>query len=279
MAHNETTNIWSHLLGVPLYIFLILYMLFWTAPDVRLGLHDSDTILLIPVGWIRWINLLIAKHILWLDADVTITEETIKFPMIVHMIGNITWMSMSSIYHLFSCHSERAMWRLYKYDYAGVSIMIACSIYPPYIYGFLCDKVVHFAYLYTSVINISALLLVVVCVHPKFDNEKYRKLRTVLYWVVGLSCGLPGFHYLLFQDPVHMSYSNLYLWSLGGFFFVFGAFVYFQRFPERKYPKRFDYFGQSHNLWHFFVLLGGITHFFASLSNYYGRRVQQCPLM
>jgi len=154
--------------------------------------------------------------------------------------------------------------------------MIACSVYPPYIYGFLCGQMVHWAYFYTSFINISSIMLVVVCVHPNFDNNEYRKLRTVLYCVVGLSCGLPGFHYLI-ADLTYVSYCNLYLWGLGGFFFVFGAFIYFKRFPERKYPGRFDYFGQSHNIWHFFVLLGGITHFFASLANYYGRRAKVCP--
>jgi adiponectin receptor len=170
------------------------------------------------------------------------------------------------------------MCRLYKYDYAGVSVMIACSVYPPYIYGFLCGQMVHWAYFYTSFINISSIMLVVVCVHPNFDNNEYRKLRTVLYCVVGLSCGLPGFHYLI-ADLTYVSYCNLYLWGLGGFFFVFGAFIYFKRFPERKYPGRFDYFGQSHNIWHFFVLLGGITHFFASLANYYGRRAKVCPVI
>ena len=129
---------------------------------------------------------------------------------------------------------------------------------------------------YTGIINISSFALVILCVHPKIDYHKYRKLRTVLYCVVGLLWGAPGFHYL-FADPVYVSYCNLYLWSLGGFFFVFGAFVYYKKFPERKYPGRFDYFGQSHNIWHVFVLLGGITHFLASLANYYGRRMQKCP--
>lgn len=277
MLHNETTNIWSHLYGVFIYLFLVVYMIFWTAPDASLNLSDEDTILFLSVGSIKTLNRFIAKHILWIESDVTMTMEVTKFPMIVHLIGCITCMSLSSIYHLFCCHSERAMCRLYKYDYAGVSIMIACSIYPPYNYPMMCDPTVFLGYIYTSIINISSLVLVIVWVHPKFDNAKYRKLRTVLYWIVGISWGVPGFHYLFTSYPT-VSYCNLYLWALGGVFFVFGAFVYFKRFPESKYPGRFDIFGQSHNIWHFFVLLGGITHFFASLANYYGRRIQQCPI-
>lgn len=169
------------------------------------------------------------------------------------------------------------MCTLWKYDYTGVSIMIATSVYPPYIYGLWCDKTAHLMYTYIGIINISALCLAAVCIFERF--EKYRGLRVVLFCIVGIACGLPGFQYFFSRDHENNSYCNVWLWLLGGVFFVFGAFVYSQKFPEKKYPLRFDYFGQSHNIWHFFVLLGGITNFFASLASYYGRRVQVCPLI
>lgn len=136
MLHNESTNIWSHLSGVFIYAFLILYLVFWTVPSASSGLTTEDTILGVSVATIIKVNRFIAKHILWIEEDVVDTLDTTKVPIIIHMIGNIICMSLSSIYHLFCCHSEKLMCRLYKYDYAGVSIMIACSIYPPYIYGF-----------------------------------------------------------------------------------------------------------------------------------------------
>jgi adiponectin receptor len=29
-----------------------------------------------------------------------------------------------------------------------------------------------------------------------------------------------------------------------------GSIVYASKFPERRWPGRFDYFGNSHNIWH-----------------------------
>lgn len=278
MLHNETTNIWSHLYGVYLYIFLIVYLIFWTVPDMTESLDPNGYVLGVPIQWILEGNKFISKHILWIDADITQTREISKIPLLIHMVGNIFCMSMSSIYHLFCCHSKEMNCKLYKYDYTGVSVMIACSIYPPYVYGFMCQETLIWAYVYTGFINISSILLVIVCIHPKFDNAGYRNLRTILYVIVGLSCSIPAFHYVFFHDANSMAYSNLSLWALGGFFYVFGAYIYASRWPEKKYPGKFDYFGQSHNIWHFLVLWGGVTHFFASLSNYYGRRAQECPI-
>jgi adiponectin receptor len=142
----------------------------------------------------------------------------------------------------------------------------------------MCENAIHWAYFYVSFINIASLILVIICVHPSFDNVKFRKWRTGMYVIVGLSCGVPGIHCQFFSSPGEFGYTNLYLWALGGFFFVLGAYIYFIRFPEKKYPGKFDYFGQSHNIWHLFVFLGAFTHFIASLSSYYGRRVEVCPV-
>ena len=101
MMHNEAVNIWSHLLGAILYMFLIVYIVFWTVPDARLGLDPEDTILGLSVKNIISMNQWVSKHILWLEDDITHTYEITKMPMIIHMVGNIIAMSMSSIYHLF----------------------------------------------------------------------------------------------------------------------------------------------------------------------------------
>ena len=101
IMHNETTNIWSHLYGAFVYIFLIFYILFWTVPDSRLGLSDEDTVMGLSVGFIKSFNAFITKHILWLEPDIVDTHDITKFPFMVHMGGSIFCMAMSSIYHLF----------------------------------------------------------------------------------------------------------------------------------------------------------------------------------
>ena len=43
--------------------------------------------------------------------------------------------------------------------------------------------------------------------------------------------------------------------------YLFGAAVYGLRLPESAFPKRFDYIGSSHQLWHACVVLAAYQHF------------------
>jgi len=45
--------------------------------------------------------------------------------------------------------------------------------------------------------------------------------------------------------------------------YVLGALIYASQVPERWCPGAFDYFGGSHNLWHFAVLGGILFHYVA----------------
>ena len=53
-------------------------------------------------------------------------------------------------------------------------------------------------------------------------------------------------------------YLELNYFIASGFMYVFGILFYITRFPEKKYPGRFDLFGSSHQIFHIFVLLGGL---------------------
>mmetsp|Transcript_7052 Transcript_7052/g.7918 ORF Transcript_7052/g.7918 Transcript_7052/m.7918 type:complete len:110 (+) Transcript_7052:271-600(+) len=106
MLHNETTNIWSHLLGAILYIFLLFYLVFWTATNDKSTLKDDDTIFGLSVGFINSFNTFVAKHLLWNEKDIVGSPEISKIPLYIHMAGNIICMTLSSGYHLFYCYSK-----------------------------------------------------------------------------------------------------------------------------------------------------------------------------
>ena len=57
-------------------------------------------------------------------------------PLILHMLAAITCLGLSSIFHLFACHSEECHSTLSRLDYGGIVILIGGSTIPPYIYGF-----------------------------------------------------------------------------------------------------------------------------------------------
>ena len=63
-----------------------------------------------------------------------------RWPIFIFLIGAVLCLTFSSIYHLFFLHSERIWKLLAKFDYAGISILIASSCFPHYYYIFYCEK-------------------------------------------------------------------------------------------------------------------------------------------
>ena len=52
--------------------------------------------------------------------------------------------------------------------------------------------------------------------------------------------------------------------------YVVGAVVYAMKVPEKFIPGWFDYFGGSHNIWHFAVLGGILFHYSAMYEMFSG---------
>ena len=57
-------------------------------------------------------------------------------------------------------------------------------------------------------------------------------------------------------------------WYFGGISYVVGALLYILRFPEKKFPRKFDYIGASHQIFHILVFIGALFHFMGSLDAY-----------
>jgi predicted membrane channel-forming protein YqfA (hemolysin III family) len=59
-----------------------------------------------------------------------------------------------------------------------------------------------------------------------------------------------------------------------------GLFFYLSRLPERKWPGTFDSFGNSHNIWHLFLIIGCSLWWFGFVEYYYAStkaNAQVCP--
>lgn len=59
-----------------------------------------------------------------------------KWPLYVFMLSAIFCLGSSALFHWFMAHSEKYFNLLNRLDYAGISILIAGSCYPPYFYFF-----------------------------------------------------------------------------------------------------------------------------------------------
>jgi adiponectin receptor len=202
-------------------------------------------------------------------------HDITRIPLYIHMMSGILCLSFSTFFHLFCSCSEYANNYFSRLDYGGISFLIAGSCMPPYFYSFYCKDTITFAYVYSIVIYSICTAAFVVTMIPKFDQPKFRKFRAILYIAAGLSTSFPAIH-LLMSENFYTYPFNAHLWALGGAIYIGGAILYALRIPERFFPMKFDYFGSSHNIFHFAVIIAAIVHFYAGLLNYHGRRVLMC---
>lgn len=49
---------------------------------------------------------------------------------------------------------------------------------------------------------------------------------------------------------------------LQGFLYISGAFIYAMRWPERSWPRTFDIWGSSHQIFHVLIVLAAAAHLY-----------------
>ena len=108
------------------------------------------------------------------------------------MAGAIICLLFSTIFHLFCAVSAKVYTVLARLDYSGISLLILGSTFPPIVYGFACFTWVKLAYL--ALMTTFCTLAFVATLLPSADMPEYRKLRGILFIIVGLSAGASPFH-------------------------------------------------------------------------------------
>lgn len=115
-----------------------------------------------------------------------------RWPIIVFLISAIFCLMCSAIYHLFYCLSERADEFFKRFDYAGISILITGSTFPPLVYGFYCQ--IFYAKLYLSLVGGTSIIVFFVSLGDKIHKEEYKKIKAFMYGGLGLFAGAPLLH-------------------------------------------------------------------------------------
>ena len=307
MIHNETTNIWSHMLGIIMFILLTSYIIIFIGQDKFIDSidamsggsnnsnlngpgpmtsnnfdsttnYDTNHSNFTDIG-VDFINkstehfnnsyLHGNKNSMMINYDIT------RVPLYVHMVAALCCFSMSTFFHWFSWCNDKANSFLSRLDYSGISFLIAGSWMPPYFYSFYWDETIVFAYAYSILIFSICGIAFAITLLPKFDTPRFKKHRAIIYIIAGIWTAIPCFH-LILDKNLKVDPLNAFLWILGGALYIAGATIYGVRFPERFFPRKFDYIGNSHNIFHFWSLLASFVHFFASLTIYFGRKALNC---
>nr|KAJ3417708.1 hypothetical protein HK105_000897 [Polyrhizophydium stewartii] len=223
-VHNESGNVYTHLVGVLLFLVLIPVFFFVLTPSV--------------------------PTTSWHDAAV----------FCIFYAGAIACLGFSTTFHMCCCHSRSAsiMWN--KADYIGIVALIVGSFVPTIFYGFFCMPNLQAVYL--TIFSLMGLGTIFITLLRRFSSPQYRYFRTSLFVALGVSGAIPLLHVVsIFGGRATYNMLALgYTFTMGAMYLV-GAFIYAYRIPERWIPNVFDIWGHSHQIWHILVLSAAVVHY------------------
>ncbi|KAH6835955.1 heptahelical transmembrane protein2 [Perilla frutescens var. hirtella] len=272
-CHNETINIWTHLIGF--FIFSkILIMSLTQKTSLRNVLETffGD-------GSDGWLPIMIHKsnssrpHLLLTDSyvgeigrldDANIDSTLIPiWPWLVLLGGAMSCLILSSISHLLGCHSRRFHYLFWRLDYTGISLMIVCSFFTPIYYIFPDHPYCRFFYL--SSVTLVGAAVVVTLLAPSLNTAHSRSFRATLFLCMGFSGVIPATHALILHWDHPQILISLFYELVMALFYGVGALVYVARIPERWKPGAFDILGHSHQIFHVLVVAAALAHCAATL--------------
>ncbi|KAK6347175.1 hypothetical protein TWF696_007251 [Orbilia brochopaga] len=221
--HNESINIYTHLLGA----------IFFT-----LGSYVLYTILA-------------PRYPTASAADI--------YAFLSFFAGCFVCLGLSATYHTVCNHSAVAARWWNVMDYVGIVGLITGSFVGSVFYGFRCEAAIRDGYFF--MICTIAVACATISIHPHFRTPKYRSTRTAMFVAMGLSGVLPLLHGMQLRGLAEASRRCGMPWLLAeGVSYIIGAGMYAARVPERWQPGRFDIVGASHQIFHVLVLVGAMCH-------------------
>ncbi|KAM3421498.1 hypothetical protein BST61_g1890 [Cercospora zeina] len=221
--HNETINIWTHLLGS---LFAI-----------------------------------ISSSFLYLTLKPRFQQATEQDVLVFacFFLGATVCLGMSATFHTISNHSAPVQKFGNRLDYMGIIFLIWGSFIPSIYYGFAREEALR--KLYWSMITTIGAGTFIVVMHPKFRSSDWRPFRAVMFIMMGLSAVVPVLHGLKLYGLEQMQRQIGLSWLvLQGALYIIGAVIYAARVPERWKPGQFDLLGSSHQIFHVMVLLAAAAH-------------------
>jgi adiponectin receptor len=224
--HNETVNIYTHLVGALM------------AAISSIALHKT----------------LAPRY-------ETATQEDV-WAFGCYFAGAVACLGMSATYHTIQNHShEVAVWGN-KLDYLGIVFLIWGSFIPIVFYAFGTEPELRRTY-WTMITTLAAGTSVVSTL-PKFRTPALRPFRALMFVLMGLSAVFPVLHGVRLYGVQHLRMSIGLDWViLQGALYIAGAAIYAARIPEKWSPGKYDIWGSSHQIFHVLVVLAAASHLMA----------------
>ncbi|ERT01370.1 hypothetical protein HMPREF1624_02615 [Sporothrix schenckii ATCC 58251] len=269
--HNESVNILSHAFGTVACVGLAVTLWLDTWPWTLPSLQTRDV----------------------MPNSGNSTAD--KLAATAYMLGVIVCFSLSALFHTLMCHSADCAARGMAMDITGVLVLMAGAVVPLIHFGLACEHAYVRQAFYVATAVLGTLAAATTweegpgpCtssgpVASATDKGLYRMLiypiRSMLHWAsvqgpanghrraalflgfVTISCAGP-LVWMRQADPADWA-ARIDLWPgvIGTLLCNAVGFVaYTTHFPERRWPRRFDLVGASHQLMHLAVLAAAVTH-------------------
>jgi adiponectin receptor len=227
--HNETCNVWTHILGIIIFSFLFVY---------------------------RYNTILFAL----LDENSIHHNPFFFWTSVAYYAGTITCMVLSTFYHLFGCIDEETHVWLYRKDMTGVILMILGNFVMPVVVTFHCN--IGVAQLYVIGALLLSIPLVLMQNLDYFQQKSWYVLRISL--LIGFS-GLvfvPYCHYFIIGN-VQRAIDLSFVIFISILFYILGLLFWVFKFPEAYFNQIgnlsiWDCQVFSHGLWHVCIILASL---------------------
>ncbi|KAI0158040.1 hemolysin-III channel protein-like protein Izh2 [Hypoxylon sp. FL1284] len=223
--HNETVNIFSHIIGAVLFLGLP-FCIFRTEIPPRYKIATT--------------------------ADVVVCS--------IYFLGVGVCFTLSALFHTFMCHSEAVCSLGMKLDYQGILLLMWGANVPLIYYSIPCELRSQIAY--WSLNTLLAGLCSVATFHPSIGGPHLGHMRAWLFATFGFCSVIAPILIGIAKHGIEDQTSRVGLpWILlTALFDGIGVVVYALKFPEQRYPRMFDLFGASHQVMHVMVVLAALTY-------------------
>lgn len=224
--HNETFNVWSHLIG-----------------------SMCMTALLV---WFVWVPETTPCHVP-------------KWPLIAYTTSTILCFTASWWAHLTGPLNKRYNAIVFKLDYLGIILTTMAHFLPVSFYMFVNESST-MRIMYVLVPSCMGLVLTTFATSNAFRRASWIPIRALCFAVYGSSTIVPLVHGVVkyWNDTCDLSRIGLSFLASDIVFNGLGALIYGRRYPERMYPQTFDMIGNSHNIMHVCAVGGLVSMFFCS---------------
>ncbi|KAI0883072.1 hemolysin-III channel protein-like protein Izh2 [Annulohypoxylon maeteangense] len=224
-VHNETVNIFSHIIGALLFLALPLYVFRTEVPP---------------------------RYKIATTADIMVCS--------VYFLGVGICFTFSTLFHTFMCHSEAVYEFGVKLDYQGILLLMWGANVPLIYYSLPCDSNGQMAY--WTLNTVLAGMCSLATFHPSIGGPHLGHVRAALFATFGFCSviapnliGVVKYGFDEQSQRVGLAWIGVTALCNGT-----GVVAYAMKFPERWYPRVFDLFGASHQVMHVMVVFAALTY-------------------